>query len=91
MATNCWPKAPRGGGGRGSWCPRTRGVAPPPPGAAAGAASGAGGAHRGAEPSGHGDVEGDGEATGRRPEEIVGPALAAQLERAAMVAEIADI
>ena len=25
--TNCWPKAPRGGGG--SWRPRTRGVAPP--------------------------------------------------------------
>ena len=36
MATNCWPKAPRGGGGggggRGSWRPRTRGVAPPPVG-----------------------------------------------------------
>ena len=30
LATNCWPKAPRGGGGgRGSWRPRTRGVAPP--------------------------------------------------------------
>ena len=33
LATNCWPKAPRGGGGgRGSWRPRTRGVAPPPRG-----------------------------------------------------------
>ena len=31
LATNCWPEAPRGGG-RGSWRPRTRGVAPPPPG-----------------------------------------------------------
>ena len=30
LATNCWPKAPWGGGG--SWRPRTRGVAPPPPG-----------------------------------------------------------
>ena len=29
--TNCWPEAPwgGGGGGRGSWRPRTRGVAPP--------------------------------------------------------------
>ena len=30
MATNCWPEAPWGGGG--GWCPRSRGV-PPPPGA----------------------------------------------------------
>ena len=33
LATNCWPAAPRGGGGaggRGSWRPRTRGVPPPP-------------------------------------------------------------
>ena len=30
LATNCWPRAPGGeGGGRGSWRPRTRGVAPP--------------------------------------------------------------
>ena len=30
LATNCWPKAPRGGGGgTGSWRPRTRGVGPP--------------------------------------------------------------
>ena len=31
LATNFWPKAPKGGGGgRGSWRPRTRGVSPPP-------------------------------------------------------------
>ena len=30
LATNCWPEALGGGGG--SWRPRTRGVAPPPPG-----------------------------------------------------------
>ena len=30
LTTNCRPEAPRGGGG-GSWRPRTRGVAPPPP------------------------------------------------------------
>ena len=30
LATNCWPEAPGGGGG--SWRPRSRGIAPPPPG-----------------------------------------------------------
>ena len=29
LVNNCWPEG--GGGGRGSWRPRTRGVAPPPP------------------------------------------------------------
>ena len=29
-APHCWPEDPRGGG-KGSWRPRTRGVAPPPP------------------------------------------------------------
>ena len=29
LATTCWPEAPRGGGGGGSWRPRSRGVAPP--------------------------------------------------------------
>ena len=31
LATNCWLEAPKGGGGggRGSWRPRTRGVPPP--------------------------------------------------------------
>ena len=31
LTTNCRPEAPRGGGGGGSWRPRTRGVAPPGP------------------------------------------------------------
>ena len=32
LAINYWPEAPGGGGVRGSSRPRTRGVAPPPPG-----------------------------------------------------------
>ena len=50
-----------------------------------------GGARRGADPDGDGDEEGDWDAARRRPEEIVGPAPAAELERAAMAAEMTDI